>query len=165
MDRDSLAQDLLVRTSEMNTARTLYQTFTSGGASNSGWFLNEVEEFIASYDVSGSGADSQRNALEDAAQAFANRRNSAITSDINGTIQTGCNNHSSMNANSYYPSEGPSLDADLVTKQNAVTAAQTAKVAADADAIAKYDLVEDDYQAAKAVCPDWSPDIPLPPRP
>lgn len=55
--------------------------------------------------------------------------------------------------------------ADLAAAEATLAAAQTAKITADAAVQVNYSLLEAAYEAVKAVCPSWSPDEPLPPRP
>lgn len=66
-----------------------------------------------------------------------------------------------LDVSSYYL-VGP---ADLAAAEATLAAAQTVKITADAAVQANYSLLEAAYEAVKAVCPSWSPDEPLPPRP
>lgn len=165
--RDVLASDLDLRTGEIEIARTQYQEFLSAAEGKAKWFHTKVKEFINAYDIAYNPEEGEltveRDTLETEAQQFLEAITTATAADVNGTIQTGVNEHTTMrgSVNTYYI-QSPSVDADLQTKQNAVTTAQTAKIIADADVTAKYDLVVDAYQAAKAVSPDWTPVPPLP---
>jgi len=170
LDRKTeLQSDMADRTDEMTSAKTLYGTFLGtppGVASDAAWFIKQVEDFITAYDANGSGdaaLDTLRTDLENDKNAFSAQRQTAKTVDVDSTITQGETNHSNMesNVNTY----NPYTTADLTTAQNDVTTAQTAKVTADADVTAKYAALEAAYDAAKAVCPDWVPDNPLPPEP
>ena len=162
--RDNLQDDLNDRSSEMGAAQDLYLTFLGQDEPRARWFYNQVLDYI---NHSGAATGTYLDALTNDAQTFLEAISTATSADVNGTIQTGRSNHTNMagNPDQYYEFDGASLDNYLITKQNAVTTAQTAKVIADADVTAKYELVEAAYSAAKAVCPDWTPDTPLPPRP
>jgi len=124
------------------------------------WIINEIVDFIEAYDADGSGVDIERDSLNGAKDNFSKQRASfnAVDIALGNDLVNFC---SGMNVDDYYLV----TDADLATKENAVTAAQTAKVAADATVTAKYSVLEIAYQNVKAVCPTWIPDEPLPPRP
>ena len=162
-----LEEDLAQRTTEITAAKTLYNTFLgtppNGTPSDAAWIIKQIEDFITDYDSSGSGVDTEKDALEAAKNAFASQRQTAKTVDVDSTITQGETNHSNMEAN--VNTYNPITTADVTTAENAVTSAQTAKVTADADVTAKYAALEAAYEAVKAVCPDWTPDEPLPPEP
>lgn len=124
------------------------------------WITNEITDFIEAYDADGSGVDNERDSLNSAKDNFAKQRASfnAVDIALGEDLIDLC---SGMVADNYYLV----TDADYATKENAVTAAQTAKVAADATVTAKYAVLELAYENVKAVCPSWTPDEPLPPRP
>ena len=167
LDKKALLEsDLADRTTEITTAKTLYTTFLGtppGAASDAAWIIDKIEDFILAYDTSGSGVDTEKDALEDDKNAFSAQRQAAKNNDVDATITQAVTNHSNMeaNINSYIPT----TTADRDAAQTALTTAQTAKVTADADVQAKYTALEAAYDAAKAVCPDWTPDNPLPPEP
>lgn len=167
LDRKAqLESDLADRTSEITTAKALYAAFLGtppGAASDAAWIITRIEAFISAYDTSGSGVDTERDGLEDDKNDFAAQRTKAKSADVDSVIEQGRQNHANMQAST--STYIPYTSADLTTAQNAVTAAQTAKVTADADVTAKYAAMEAAYDAAKAVCPDWTPDNPLPPEP
>lgn len=124
------------------------------------WIVNEIADFIAAYDADGSGVDTERDGLYSAKDNFSKQRATfnAVDIALGYDLVTLCNG---MVAGNYYLVS----DSDLATKENAVTAAQTAKVAADATVTATYAVLEVAYENVKAVCPSWTPDEPLPPRP
>lgn len=165
--RDTLSVELDKREAEMYGAQKLYSTFLSGAEGKAEWFHTQVKAFLNAYALaypSGTNPlDADRNALESDAQDFLESITSAVAADINGTIQTGVNEHISMAAtpDSYYIADY----LDTLTKQSAVATAQTTNVVAGATVTAKYALVEAAYAAVKAVCPDWIPDTPLPALP
>ena len=164
--KDQLETDLAARTAEITTAKSLYNTFlgtSPGAASDAAWIITRIESFISAYDTSGSGVDTERDGLEDDKNNFAAQRTKAKSVDVDDVIALAVSNHSAMEAdiNSYIPT----TVADQTTAETAVTTAQTAKVAADADVAAKYVILEAAYDAVKAVCPDWTPDEPLPAEP
>jgi len=164
-----LELDLTDRVTEITTAKTLYATFLGtlgtppGAASDAAWIIARIEAFISAYDTSGSGVDTERDGLEDDKNDFAAQRTKAESADVDNVIEQGRQNHINMQAST--STYIPYTNADLTTAQNAVTSAQTAKITADADVTAKYAAMEAAYDAAKAVCPDWTSDNPLPPEP
>lgn len=177
LDRKAqLEADLTDRTAEMQNAKDRFSAFLGSGiASDAEWFITQVTNFIANYDShlplitdpNRAYLDSIRDGLEDDKNDFAAQRSQALTAFVNGSIAQGLQNHQNMEADAA-PAATKYIKytaADLTTAQNAVTAAQTAKVTADADVTAKYAAMEAAYDAAKAVCPDWTPDNPLPPEP
>lgn len=163
LDRKAqLEADLADRTEEITTAKDLYDTFLgTGSASDAAWIIARIEAFISAYDTSGYGVDTERDGLEDDKNNFAAQRTKAKSADVDSVIEQGRQSHVNMQADTYIPY----TSSDLTVAQNAVTAAQTAKITADADVTAKYAAMEAAFDAAKAVCPDWTPDNPLPPEP
>jgi len=162
--RLNLEASLDVRVAEVNHAEALYNIFLGTGvASDADWVIAQIESFIGAYDSWGSGVDPQRNSLEDDKNNFSAQRTKALSADIS-VIASYVTNLSNLKADivTLYI---PYSQANVTMATSAVTTAQTAKITADADVTARYAAVEAAYDAAKAVCPDWTPDTPLPAQP
>lgn len=164
--KTQLESDLADRTQEITEAKTRFTAFLGtppGSASDAAWIIARIEEFISAYDDHGSGVGTERDALEVDKNDFSAQRQTAKSVDVDSTITRGVTNHTNMqlNVSAYIPYTA----ADLTAANDTLTSAQTAKVAADADVSAKYTILEASYDAVKAVCPDWTPDTPLPPEP
>jgi hypothetical protein len=163
-----LLADLGELTTGITSAKDLYGTFLgtppgSPSEHDAAWIITQIETFITAYDASGSGVDTERDNLEDDKNAFSARRTRAEAVEVDDVIAGYEARHIAIEANiSHYI---PYTDTDRTTAETAVTTAQTAKVTADADVAAKYTALEAAFDAAKAVCPDWTPDTPLPPEP
>lgn len=160
---DLLATDIVSRRGEMSGARTMYDTYlgTAPGTSyNAAWAVTELASILSVYSAFLSGDPGCKAAIEDLKTNFEQFRSERKVADI-GAIAQGVTNHNAMNANTYIPHDA----ATLAIKEQALTDAQTAKVAADATVSAKYTVLEATYTAAKSACPDWQPDEPMPPRP
>ena len=163
--RTNLYEDFQSRASEMLAAKSLYSASINASPPNALWFVTQVQDFLVAYDTRGNGVGTEAESLRTAMTQTRAMLTSALASDINGTISTGVSAHDQMNADEYYDTTSGTVEGDLTAKQNAVTSTQTAKVIADADVTAKYGTLANSYAAVKSVCPDWTPDTPLPPIP
>jgi len=169
--KDTLSSDLDDLTTGITEAKTRYSDFLgiagSGVASNSAWIVEKIEEFLQAYDseypTGNPLLDTERDALEGDKNAFSAQRGTAKTVDVDQIITQSVTQHTDAeaNINTYIPY----TDADRDSAQSTLTSAQSAKVTADADVQAKYAALETAYDAVKAVCPDWTPDEPLPASP
>jgi len=124
------------------------------------WIITEITDFINAYDADGSGVDTAAAYLETGKNYYSTQLATFRSVDIalGDSLVSHC---VAMNPDNYYLVD----DGDYQAKEDAVTAAQTSKINADAAVTTQYAALVASYNSAKSVCPTWAPDEPLPPDP
>lgn len=155
---------------ELNKVRNPLGTYTyqvglfagvTGNPSDCLWFIQQVDLLLAAYaDHGGGHLTAEIAALTGARTSFYNYRANFVATTQTHGIKCSDDLYA-LDVNNYYIE----TDSTLITKRNAYTAAQTARVTASNAVYTSYNAMESAYEAAKEVCPSWIPDEPLPPRP